>query len=67
MKKTTINNLSDPMNIAFMEAKKAFNDVDNLHDFIDRLVFIFYFIVQDFQYFDYVPDHDFRCFHFMFL
>ena len=25
MKKTTINNLSDPMNIAFMEAKKAFN------------------------------------------
>ena len=25
MKKATINNLSDPMNIAFMEAKKAFN------------------------------------------
>ena len=25
MKKTTINNLSDPMNIAFTEAKKAFN------------------------------------------
>ena len=25
MKKTTINNLSDPMNIAFMEAKKAFS------------------------------------------
>ena len=25
MKKTTVNNLSDPMNIAFMEAKKAFN------------------------------------------
>ena len=25
MKKTTINNLSEPMNIAFMDSKKAFN------------------------------------------